>query len=71
MRRASFVQRLAANPFEQAFHQVDRVVAALAAIFTSHIRLHPDDLIATLVIVTYRGRYPPPVGAGIARPARR
>ena len=46
MRRASFVQRLAANPFEQALHQVDRVVAALAAIFTSRIRLHPDDLIA-------------------------
>ena len=44
--RASFVQRLAADPFEQALHQVDRVVAALAAIFTSRIRLQPDDLIA-------------------------
>jgi hypothetical protein len=37
MRRASFVQRLATNPFKQALHQVDRVVAALAAIFTSRI----------------------------------
>ena len=44
---ASFVQRLAADPFEQALHQVDRVVAALAAILTSRIRLQtPDNLIA-------------------------
>ena len=43
--RAILVQRLAADPFEQALHQVDWA-AALAAIGAGFIRLQADDLIS-------------------------
>src|SRR4051812_41302956 len=45
--RAELVQRLAADPFEQGLHQVDRVAAALAAIGAGLILCQTDDLISS------------------------